>query len=77
MLRAARERWSDLRRAALYTVTAVAAGDTLHVLGHAFGVPLAHHAFHLLFTAGAVAVFGAYGALDVRRHGWPGLSWRL
>jgi len=70
-------RFSDVRRAAFYLVTAVAVGDTLHVLGHSFGLPVAHHAFHLIFSVGAVVIFAAYVAVDVRRRGWPGFSWRL
>jgi len=70
-------RRADAKRAALYLVTAVAAGDTLHTVFHGLSIPLPHHAFHLVFSFGAVAVFGAYVAYDVRRHGWPGFSWRL
>lgn len=70
-------RLQDARRAAFYLVTAVAAGDTLHLLAHSIQLPVTHHAFHLLFSVGAVAIFAAYVAVDVRRRGWPGFSWRL
>ena len=70
-------RMDDVRRAAFYLVTAVAAGDTLHLFAHWVSLPLSHHAFHLLFSVGAVAIFAALVAVDVRRRGWPGFSWRL
>lgn len=70
-------RLQDARRAAFYLVTAVAAGDTFHLLAHSLRLPLTHHAFHLVFSVGAVAIFGAYVLIDVRRRGWPGFSWRL
>lgn len=70
-------RLQDARRAAFYLVTAVAAGDTFHLLAHSLRLPVTHHAFHLLFSVGAVAIFTAFVALDVRRRGWPGFSWRL
>ena len=67
----------ELQRAALILVTAVAAGDTLHEVAHSLSLPLAHHFFHVVFSVAAIAVFGAYVAYDVYRHGWPGFSWRL
>ena len=70
-------RLQDARRAAFYLVTAVAAGDTFHLLAHSLQVQVSHHAFHLLFSVGAVAIFAACVAVDVRRRGWPGFSWRL
>ena len=69
--------WADLRRAGLYLVTAVAAGDTVHYLVHALRLPLSHHFFHLAFSLAAVGVFAVYVAVDVRRRGWPGFSWSL
>lgn len=65
------------RSAAFYLVTAVAAGDTLHLAGHRLGLPLTHHAFHLLFTVAAVVVFAGAVARDWRRHGRPRFSWQL
>jgi FtsH-binding integral membrane protein len=70
-------RVQDVRRAAFYLVTTVAAGDTFHLLAHSLQLQVSHHAFHLLFSVGAVAIFAAYVAVDVRRRGWPGISWRL
>ena len=70
-------RMHDVRRAAFYLVTAVAAGDTVHLLGHSLRLPVSHHAFHLLFSVCAFGIFAALVAIDVRRRGWPGFSWRL
>lgn len=70
-------RLEDARRAAFFIVTAVAAGDTLHLLAHSLSLPLNHHAFHLLFSVGAFAIFSVCVAIDIRRRGWPGFSLRL
>jgi hypothetical protein len=67
----------EARPIALATVTAVAAGDTLHVALHALAVPLPHHLFHIVFIGGAALVFWIWVALDVSRHGAPRFSWRL
>lgn len=70
-------RLRDLRRAAFYLVTAVAAGDTFHLLGHSLRLPVSHHAFHLLFSLGAFGIFAALVTVDIRRRGWAGFSWAL
>ena len=69
--------WADLRKAGFYLVTAVAAGDTVHLLVHTLRLPLSHHFFHLAFSIAAAGIFAAYVAIDVRRRGWPGFSWAL
>ena len=67
----------EARPIALATVTAVAAGDTLHVALHALAVPLPHHLFHIVFIGGATAVFWGWVALYVHGQGVPRFSWRL
>ncbi|HVH64201.1 MAG TPA: hypothetical protein VNA65_11445 [Candidatus Dormibacteraeota bacterium] len=62
---------------ALCLVTAVAAGDTIHFVGHRIDIPMTHHAFHLLFTTAALVIFAGFVMWDVRRRGWPRFSWRL
>ena len=61
----------------LYLVTTIAAGDTIHYVGHVFRVPLSHHSFHLVFSVGALGVFAGFVLVEIRRHGWSGFSWRL
>ena len=58
-------------------VPLVLIGETGHHLLGRLGQTLAHHFFHILFGAGAVAVFAIYAIVDIRRHGWPAFSWRL
>jgi hypothetical protein len=62
---------------ALWLVTAVAVGDTIHYLSHRLGVSITHHSFHLLFTVGALSVFTFCVIANVRRNGWPKFSWHL
>jgi hypothetical protein len=52
-------------------------GEMGHQVLEAAGQVMAHHWFHIVFGAGAVAVFAAYVGLDIRRNGWPTFSWRL
>ena len=66
-----------LSRVGLLLLGLVAAGELGHQAFARWGDVLAHHAFHLLFGFGAFIVFAVYAALDIRRHGWPGFSWRL
>ena len=67
------------RRVLFWACTAVAAGDTLHLVLHRFGttLPLGHHAFHVLYIGGAAALFFGWVAVDSIRHGPPRFSWRL
>ena len=67
------------RRVLFWASTAVAAGDTLHLVLHQFGavLPLGHHAFHVLYIGGAAAVFFGWVLVDSIRHGLPRFSWRL
>lgn len=66
-----------MRRLALLGVTLVIAGEAGHHLLEHLGQALAHHFFHILFGSGAVGVFVAYVAFDIRRNGWPRFSWRI
>jgi hypothetical protein len=58
-------------------VPVLVVGEAGHQLLERMGQAVAHHLFHVLFAGGAALVFGVYVALDIRRHGWPRLSWRL
>ncbi len=57
----------------------VCAFSSLLVLALSGAVPVdqVHHTFHILLPTIAFAVFAAYVALDVFKHGWPAFSWRL
>jgi hypothetical protein len=52
-------------------------GEAGHHLFERLGWEAGHHAFHLAYGAGAVVAFAAYTIRDVRRNGWPHLSWPL
>ena len=52
-------------------------GEAGHQLFERLHRQAAHHAFHLIFAAGAVIVFGLYLVREIRRNGWPSFSWRL
>jgi hypothetical protein len=67
-------RW--LVRLAWLVVPVAVVGEAGHHLLESLGQTLAHHFFHILFAGGAAAAFIVYVAIDVRRHGWPELSWR-
>jgi hypothetical protein len=67
----------EARPIALATVTAVAAGDSLHLALHVFGVPLPHHLIHVLFVGGATVVFWSWVLLAALRDGVPRFTWRL
>ena len=65
-----------VRKLAWLAIPIAIAGEVGHHLLERLGQTLAHHFFHILFAGGAAAVFIAYVAIDVRRHGWPAFSWR-
>jgi hypothetical protein len=67
-------RW--LARLAWVVVPVAVVGEAGHHLLDRLGQAVAHHVFHLLFAGGAAIVFFGYVAVNVRRHGWPVLSWR-
>jgi hypothetical protein len=52
-------------------------GEAGHVLLDQLNAGVAHHVFHLLFPLIAFAVFAAFVAHDVGKHGWPRFTWRL
>ena len=68
-------RWA--RKLAWVLVPMAIVGEAGHHLLERLGQTLAHHAFHVIFTGAAVAIFLGYVVRDVRRHGRPTLSWRL
>ena len=64
-------------RVALVLITLAAMGEAGHLLLDQLNLDLAHHVFHIVFPLIAFAIFGAFVAWDVRRHGWPRFSWRF
>jgi hypothetical protein len=68
-------RWA--RRMAWVVLPIALVGELGHQVLQRAGQALAHHFFHLLFGAGAVVAFTIYAIVDIRRNGWPGLTWRL
>jgi len=72
-----RSPWSWARKLAWLAVPLALLGEAGHHLLEHLGQTLAHHMFHILFGLGAVAIFVVYAAVDIRRNGWPGFSWRI
>ncbi len=66
-----------LRRLGLLVLATALTGEAGHQLFQRLHATVAHHLFHLVFAGGAVVVFAAYVALDIRANGWPAFSWRL
>lgn len=52
-------------------------GELGHQILERTGWEGAHHAFHLLYGAGAIAGFLWYAVRDIRQNGMPRFSWRL
>ena len=62
---------------ALVVVALAASGEAGHQLLSRLGCVEVHHAFHLIYPAAAVVVFGVYLVEYIRRDGWPVFSLRL
>ena len=64
-------------RAAILLIALTVSGEAGHLLLDQLNLDLAHHVFHIVFPLIAFAIFGAFVAWDVRKHGWPRFSFRL
>lgn len=71
---------SPLRQAmriALVVLGLVALGEAGHLVFERLGWEAGHHAFHVLYGAGAVLAFVAFAVRDVRANGAPRFGWSL
>ena len=67
----------QVARIGLVVGVLAALGEGGHLLFERLHWQTGHHAFHLLYAAGAVVIFLGYAIRDVREHGFPRFSWSL